>query len=487
VRYVSTRGLPTDQPVGFCDILLEGLAPDGGLYWPETFPPLDRGDRAELRRMYAERGYPHLAWAVLSRYIDDIPSADLLALCQRAYAPATFGGTDTIPVSRLDDDVWLAHLSNGPTAAFKDVAMQLLAELFEYELGRRGQRLVIVGATSGDTGSAAEFALRGRARLQVFMLSPQGRMTDFQRGQMYGLDDPHIVNVTVPGSFDDCQDLVKQVNADADFKTRHSLGAVNSINWARLIAQTVYYVAAWLQVARDDDAPVDFCVPTGNFGNILAGHVARQMGLPINRLIVASNENDVLPEFFDTGVYRVRSSAETVPTSSPSMDISKASNFERFLFDLLDRDAAEVARLFGRVLPADGVFDLGDAAVRRARDRFGFGAGRSSHADRVATIRRLHEERGVLIDPHTADGVAVGRRTLGESSGGAPMICLETALPIKFATTITEAIGRPAPVPERFAGVLDAPSHTVDLGPSDGVARLKEIIEDHLAATGWLA
>ncbi|MDR0991149.1 MAG: threonine synthase, partial [Propionibacteriaceae bacterium] len=345
MRYLSTRSGQAAQPAAFRDILLEGLAPDGGLYWPVQFPQLDRADRAELRRLYELEGYPRLAWAVLSRYIDDIPSDDLLRLCQRAYTADKFGSSEIVPVTQWNG-LWLAHLSNGPTAAFKDLAMQLLAELFDYELTRRDQWLTILGATSGDTGSAAEYAMRGKARIQVFMLSPQGRMTPFQRGQMYGLHDPGIVNITVPGAFDDCQDLVKQVNADAAFKTRYHLGAVNSINWARLVAQVVYYVAAWLQVTSHDDEAVSFAVPTGNFGNIISGHIARQMGLPIRQLILATNENNVLAEFFATGLYRVRSSVETVATSSPSMDISKASNFERFVFDLLDRDSATVARLF---------------------------------------------------------------------------------------------------------------------------------------------
>ncbi|MDR1799953.1 MAG: threonine synthase, partial [Bifidobacteriaceae bacterium] len=356
MRYVSTRGFATDQPLPFSDILLEGLAPDGGLYWPQAWPQLERADRAELRRLYQVEGYPRLAAAIMALYADDIGEATLLELTQRAYTPAKFGSPDTVPVSDLGGGLWLAHLSNGPTAAFKDLAMQLLAELFEHELERRDQVITILGATSGDTGSAADYAMLGQPRIKVFMLSPQGRMTPSQRGQMYGLDDPHIINITVPGAFDDCQDLVKAVNADAAFKAQHSIGAVNSINWARLAAQVVYYVASWLRVSAHDDDPVGFCVPTGNFGNIISAHIARQMGIPVDRIVLATNENNVLAEFFTTGVYRVRSATETVATSSPSMDISKASNFERFVFDLLGRDAAETRRLFGAVLPAAGEF-----------------------------------------------------------------------------------------------------------------------------------
>ncbi|MDR1826037.1 MAG: threonine synthase [Bifidobacteriaceae bacterium] len=474
MRYVSTRGFAADRPLPFSDILLEGLAPDGGLYWPEAFPQLDKPARAELRRLYQHAGYPRLAAAIMGLYADDIGETELRQLTQRAYTSEKFGSPDTVPVSDLGGGLRLAHLSNGPTAAFKDLAMQLLAELFEHELERRDQVITILGATSGDTGSAAEYAMLGQPRIKVFMLSPQGRMTPFQRGQMYGLDDPRIINITVPGAFDDCQDLVKAVNADATFKAQYSIGAVNSINWGRLAAQVVYYVAAWLRVSTHDDEPVAFCVPTGNFGNIISAHIARQMGIPIDRIILATNENNVLAEFFTTGVYRIRSAAETVATSSPSMDISKASNFERFVFDLLGRDTAKTSDLFGRVLPAAGEIDLSGEPLARARGEYAFDTGSSTHADRVATIRSLYQRTGVLIDPHTADGVHVAQAFANPA--GSPLICMETALPIKFADTITEAIGHPAPLPPRFAKVLDAAPHTIDLAPGDGPDRIKAII-----------
>jgi threonine synthase len=301
-------------------------------------------------------------------------------------------------------------------------------------------------------------------------------MTPFQRGQMYGIDDPGIINITAPGAFDDCQDLVKEVNADAEFKARHSIGTVNSINWARLAGQVVYYIASWLQLTDGDDDPVSFSVPTGNFGNIISGHIARQMGFPIRQLILATNENNVLAEFFLTGVYRVRSATETVATSSPSMDISKASNAERFVYDLVDRDTATVAHLFGEQLPATGVIDLsGTPLVDKARTMYGFHAGTSTHADRIATIRATYERTGYLIDPHTADGIKVAAAFVGDD----PMICMETALPVKFATTITEAIGHPAPIPARFADVLTTAPHTIDL--TGGIDQLKDIIAAHAA------
>ncbi|MDN6427978.1 threonine synthase, partial [Acidipropionibacterium jensenii] len=454
MRYLSTRGLPDDPRPGFWDILLEGLAPDGGLYLPQNYPQADDQTLDRWRHVLATEGYPGLAQAVLSLFIDGIDPADLRRLCELAYGPGVFSSPEVVPVSELDGGLWLAHLSGGPTAAFKDIAMQLLGRLFEFELGRRGRGLTILGATSGDTGSAAEYAMRGLAGIRVFMLTPAGRMTPFQQAQMFSLDDPSIVNIAVDGVFDDCQDLVKEVSADLAFKHRYEIGAVNSINWARLVAQVVYYVAAWLRVSTTG-GPVSFAVPTGNFGDIMAGHVARMMGLPIDTLVLATNENDVLDEFFHTGVYRVRSAAETRATSSPSMDISKASNFERFVFDLLGRDAGRVRELFADRLVAEGMFDLsGTPEFQTLRQRFGLVSGSSRHADRLAAIADVDRRDGVLIDPHTADAVTVARRHV---QPGVPMIVLETALPVKFAATIEEAVGRRPERPARFDGLEDRP------------------------------
>lgn len=469
MRYLSTRGGAERLP--FCDVMLAGLAPDGGLYVPESYPGLDL---PRLRTVLTEKGYAAVAYEILSLFIDDIPADDLRGLCERAYTAEAFGDPAVVPVDELGDGLWLAHLSNGPTAAFKDLAMQFLGQVFEYELERRGARITILGATSGDTGSAAEYAMLGKPAVRVFMLSPAGRMSAFQQAQMFSLHDPHIVNIAVPGVFDDCQDLVKEVFADPDFKARHAIGAVNSINVARLLAQVVYYVVAWLRVTTADDQLVSFCVPSGNFGNIHAGHIARQMGLPVARLVLATNENTVLNEFFATGVYRVRGAAETYETSSPSMDISKASNFERFVFDLVGRDQEALRDLFGRQLASAGEFDLSATAEYAGIPvRYGFVSGTSTHADRVATIRRVAETYGVVIDPHTADGVAVAAGKVGPE----PMIVLETALPVKFAATIVEALGHEPERPERFVGIEDLPRHVVEL--TDGLEQLKAIIEAH--------
>ena len=470
MNYLSTRGDAT--PRQFCDILLEGLAPDGGLYLPEHYPQVDRMTLDHWRHLYAQHGYVTLAFEVLSLYIDDIPAADLKALCEKTYTPEVFGTLEIVPLKKLGDGFYLEALSNGPTLAFKDMAMQLLGNLFEYELKRRGAQLNILGATSGDTGSAAEYAMRGKQGIRVFMLSPEGRMSAFQQAQMFSLQDENIHNIAIEGVFDDCQDIVKAVSNDLEFKRRHKIGTVNSINWARLLAQVVYYFAGYFQATRSNDERVDFTVPSGNFGNVCAGHVARQMGLPIDQLVVATNENDVLDEFFRTGVYRVRGSADTHETSSPSMDISKASNFERFVFDLLGRDGAKTKALFHDALLRDGQFDLsGEPAFSQARERYGFVSGKSTHADRLATIRDVFEEHGVMIDTHTADGVKVAREHL---QPGVPMIVLETALPIKFAVTIREALGREPDRPPRFDGIENLPRR-VRVLPADA-AQVQQLI-----------
>ncbi len=478
VDYISTRDA-SRTPARFSDILLGGLAPDGGLYLPATYPQLDDAQLSKWREVLANKGYAALAAEVISLFVDDIPVEDIKAITARAYTYPKFNSEDIVPVTELEDNIYLGHLSEGPTAAFKDMAMQLLGELLEYELRRRNETINILGATSGDTGSSAEYAMRGREGIRVFMLTPAGRMTPFQQAQMFGLDDPNIFNIALDGVFDDCQDVVKAVSADAEFKKDNRIGAVNSINWARLMAQVVYYVSSWIRTTTSNDQKVSFSVPTGNFGDICAGHIARQMGLPIDRLIVATNENDVLDEFFRTGDYRVRSSADTHETSSPSMDISRASNFERFIFDLLGRDATRVNDLFGTQVRQGGFSLADDANFEKAAAEYGFASGRSTHADRVATIADVHSRLDVLIDPHTADGVHVARQWRDEVN--TPIIVLETALPVKFADTIVEAIGEAPQTPERFAAIMDAPFKVSDL-PNDTDA-VKQYIVDAIANT----
>lgn len=468
MKYLSTRGDQT--PRGFSDILLEGLAPDGGLYLPTHYPQVDPATLQRWRGL----SYADLAFEILSLYVDDIPPADLKRLVHATYTKAVFGTDAIVPLSRLEEGLFLEELSNGPTLAFKDMAMQLLGALFEYELARRGEELNILGATSGDTGSAAEYAMRGRRGIRVFMLSPHGRMSPFQQAQMFSLQDPNIHNLAVEGVFDDCQDIVKAVSHDLDFKRRHRIGTVNSINWARLLAQVVYYFAGYFQATKSNDERVSFAVPSGNFGNICAGHVARRMGLPVHRLVLATNENDVLDEFFRTGTYRVRGSAETYETSSPSMDISKASNFERFVFDLLARDGARTADLFGTQVAKQGGFAVTAEEFARIPG-FGFVSGRSTHADRLATIRETHARFGRLVDTHTADGLKVAREHLDP---GVPMVVLETALPAKFAATIREATGIDPQPPAALRGIEGLPRRFTVV-PVDAAA-VKRYVEQHL-------
>ena len=473
MHYLSTRAASSDTTdrKRFCEILLEGLAPDGGLYLPEIYPKISDATLTAWR----ELPYADLAFEVLSLYIDDIPAADLKAICHKTYTPEVFGTREIVPLRPLEPGLYIEALSNGPTLAFKDMAMQLLGNLFEYELARRGEELNILGATSGDTGSAAEYALRGKKGVRVFMTSPKGRMSPFQQAQMFSLQDANIHNIAIEGVFDDCQDIVKAVSNDLDFKRKYKIGTVNSINWARLMAQVVYYFAGYFQATRSNNEQVSFTVPSGNFGNVCAGHVARMMGLPIRRLVVATNENDVLDEFFRTGVYRVRPSADTHETSSPSMDISKASNFERFVFDLLGRDGAKVKNLFHDQLSSAGHFDLkGDSAFPAAAGQFGFFSGKSTHADRIVAIRDTYKRFGSVIDTHTADGVKVARAYV---EAGVPMIVLETALPIKFAATIEEALGRMPDRPAKFEGIEALPKRVKDL-PADAVAIKRYIAEN---------
>ena len=449
MNYTSTRGGDADHPKSFCDILLEGLAHDGGLYLPQSYPVFSDEDLNDLR----SQSYPNLALAIISCYATDIPTAELKAIIDKSYTGEVFGSTDITPVKTLEKNLYLLQCSNGPTLAFKDIAMQFLGNLFEYVLDKRGAEINILGATSGDTGSSAEYAMKGKQGMRVFMLSPHEKMSPFQAAQMFSLQDENIINIAVRGVFDDCQDIVKAVSNDLAFKAQYKIGAVNSINWGRIVAQVVYYFKAYFAVTTSNDEKVSFAVPSGNFGNVLAGHIARMMGLPIKQLIIATNENDVLDEFFKTGKYRPRKSAETKQTSSPSMDISKASNFERFLLDLVWRDPAVVRELMRKVEHENG-FDLGHCEYWDRLPAFGFVSGRSSHAERMHTIRMAWDKWQVEVDTHTADGLKVA---LEHRDVNTPTICLETALPAKFEASIVEALGRKPARPPQLDGIESLP------------------------------
>ena len=479
MRYQSTRGASPEET--FQGILLGGLAPDGGLYLPTQYP------RVSSAMLDSWRGlsYAELALKIIRLYCDDIPANDLETLLKKTYTAQVYcngrasdRASDITPIHWLGEErgakLGLLCLSNGPTLAFKDMAMQLLGNLFEYALKKAQQDLNILGATSGDTGSAAEYAMRGKEGIRVFMLSPQGKMTPFQSAQMYSLQDPNIFNIAVTGVFDDCQDIVKAVSNDLAYKAKYRIGTVNSINWGRVLAQVVYYFQGYLLATQSSAERISFAVPSGNFGNVCAGHIARMMGLPIEKLVVATNENDVLDEFFKTGIYRARKSSETLHTSSPSMDISKASNFERFIYDLLDRDGARTATLFKQV-ETQGGFDLSKDPAFKKIAQFGFVSGRSIHQNRIETIRDIDRRYGIMIDTHTADGIKVAREYLQENI---PMLVLETALPIKFAETIEEALGRPAECPAAFRDSQSKPQRVVEMPVS--TTKIKEFIQQHV-------
>jgi threonine synthase len=456
MKYISTRG--QSPALSFSEILLGGLAPDGGLYLPESYPQFSDSDLSAMRDM----NYRDLAFTILSRLIDeqDIPAQDLRTIVDKTYRAEVYCYTrkgqnaeDITPTLKLENNLYLLSLSNGPTLAFKDMAMQLLGNLFEYVLAKKGEITNILGATSGDTGSAAEYAMRGKKGVNVFMLSPHQKMSRFQAAQMFSLQDNNIFNIAVKGVFDDAQDIVKAVSNDHAFKAANKIGAVNSINWARVAAQVVYYFKGYFAVTQNNSQKVSFAVPSGNFGNVCAGHIARMMGLPIDKLVVATNENDVLDEFFKTGVYRPRGSANTYHTSSPSMDISKASNFERFIFDLVGRDASKVRELWASV-DAGGAFDIKQAGLFEKIAAYGFVSGSSNHSHRMNIIRETEAKYGVVIDTHTADGLKVA---LEQRDVSTPMLVLETALPAKFEDAIVEALGHAPERPAALEGIENLP------------------------------
>lgn len=456
-------------PQSFTQILLGGLAPDGGLTVPHMIPTANASELKYWRAL----GYRELAFEIISKFVDDIPAADLKALIDKSYTREAFGSDQITPLTTLDTGLHILECSNGPTLAFKDIAMQLLGNLFEYALAKAGEELNILGATSGDTGSSAEYAMRGKYGVRVFMLSPYQRMSAFQTAQMFSLQDENIFNIAVRGVFDDCQDIVKAVSNDAAFKAKQKIGTVNSINWARVCAQTVYYFKAYFAVTRHNDETIDFAVPSGNFGNIYAGYLARRMGLPIHRLILATNENNVLDEFFKTGVYRVRASGLVTQTSSPSMDISKASNFERFVFELVGRDP-DVVKTLWRQIDREDRFDLCGTPYFDGISKSGFVSGASSHQDRLETIREIYRRYGVVVDTHTADGIKVG---MSHREIGVPLVCLETALPAKFSETIVEALDLDPPRPAGFSELETLPQR-FELMNAD-VDAVKNYIANH--------
>jgi len=459
MRYVSTRG--TAPVLDFGDALLAGLADDGGLYVPEAWPVLGDGGRGD---------YVETAVEVMSPYVGDSVGADAFAaMVEDAYA--VFDAPDVAPIVELSDGIHLLELFHGPTLAFKDVALQLVGRLFDHELDRRGERVTIVGATSGDTGSAAIEACRDRDNMDLVILHPAGRVSDVQRRQMTTVTSANVHNVAVDGTFDDCQDLVKAMFADVVFRDRVGLSAVNSINWARVMAQVVYYVVAAERLGGRR-SPVAFSVPTGNFGNVFAGHVARCSGLAVPQLVVGSNTNDVLTQFFVEGTMTID---EVVPTSSPSMDIQVSSNLERLLFELLDRDGAAVAEQLNR-FRASGSFHLDPVLHAALAD--GWAGARFDDGTVRDCIATEADRSGVLLDPHSAVGVLAARACRRDPS--VPMVALATAHPAKFPDAVADATGIRPPLPERLADLHERPERLTRL-PND-LAVVQEFVEAHRRA-----
>ena len=463
MRYVSTRG--AGPPAPFRKALMAGQAADGGLLMPERLPDVS-GELESWRGL----GYPELAFEILRRFTDDVPEEDLRALVERSYSSgcgeAGFDTPEVAPLAPMGD-LYLLELFHGPTLAFKDLALQLLGRLFDYELGRSGETLNVLGATSGDTGSAAIAALRGKPNVRVFILFPEGRTSRLQELQMTTVTDANVHCIAVEGTFDDCQRIIKTLFNDGGFKARWRLGAVNSVNCVRLLAQVVYYFHAWLRLPPDlpdVDGRVSFSVPTGNFGDVFAGFLAAEMGLPVERLILATNENDILDRFFRTGVYR---RGEVRRTPSPSMDIQVASNFERFLWWRLD-GAGEAVRAFMSAFESKGEARLDPGTARRRPGSGRIVSGRADRGETLATIERWHRRTGRVLDPHTAVGVKVAE----ELRGGAPTVCLATAHPGKFPDTAPAGaeIGHP-----RLAGLDRLPVRKV-VAPNDA-ARVARHIE----------
>ena len=439
MRYVSTRGR---APIlDFEGVLLAGLASDGGLYVPERWPILTRDELAALRG----RDYAGVAHTIISRFTGDaIDAPALRSIVESAYAE--FEHAAVAPLAQLGPNRWLLELFHGPTLAFKDFALQVLGRLYDYVLERRDRHITIVGATSGDTGSAAIEAIEGRERASIFILHPRGRVSEVQRRQMTTVAAANVHNIAVDGTFDDCQAMLKAMFNDREFRDELQLSGVNSINWARIVPQVVYYVTAAVALGSPD-VPVAFSVPSGNFGDVFAGFVAHRMGLPVERLVVASNENDILTRALTTGDHRL---TEVTPTISPSMDIQVSSNFERLLFEMHDRDAEHTAGLM-RQLAEHRAFRIGEDAAATVQSLFH--AGRCTEAETLETIAAVHRDTGMVIDPHTAVGVAVAQRLRGAC--GAPMVTLATAHPAKFPDAVERAIGICPALPARLADLYE--------------------------------
>ena len=469
-KLISTRDIEKKE-ISYTDALLQGLAPDGGLYVPKEYQKITQEELVKLK----DATYPKVAFEVKRKLVGGaIPDEKLEVLLGNAYSQTKFNTTNsnTVPIRSIGNNLFLQNLSLGPTAAFKDMALQELGQEMNYELNQRDENLVILGATSGDTGSSAEAAVKGLDRIKLFMLSPQIGMSDFQKAQMGSLTGNNIFNLGIDGRFDDCQDLVKELKQDPEFA---KLGAVNSINWGRISSQVPYFVSGYLQAVSKVGEEVDFVVPTGNFGNILSGYIAKKMGLPIRKLIVATNENDVIAKLIRTGIYELTSAQIT---SSPSMDISKASNYERLLFDLLDRNPQEVSKYMKEFEETKSVDILKYGVDKNIFSKNGFFQGSSTHKDRIETIKKVYNQAKTIIDPHTADAVFIAKQY--KKDDNISMIVMETALPVKFEDTIEQSLGFIPTREDRFKELESKVSKNDFYNMKPNADELKEYIRKNI-------
>jgi len=460
--------------VSFSDSVLWGLTPKGGLVIPDKFPSYSLEELEEMKGM----GYQELAFRIMKDFVDDIPEKDLRELINKSYKSELFGGKEITPVRDIGEGKWILELFNGPTLAFKDIALQFLGNVFDYILEKMDSTTNIVTATSGDTGSAAIQGVKGKKRLRIFVLTPENRMSRFQTAQMYSVLDKNVFNIAIGGTFDDCQDMVKKISEDANFRETNHLGYMNSINWTRVLAQIVYYAKGVFAVQRANnlavDSEVDVAVPTGNFGDVLAGYYAKKMGFPIGKIILATNENNVLDIFFRTGVYRIRKKEDVVVTDSPSMDITSASNFERFVYDLVGQNPENVVELWKQV-KEKGFFDISQKDYFENVKKSGIISGSTTKKERYEIIKEIYDKRKVVIDPHTANGVFLAGQNKRE---GVPILCLATASPIKFEEMIKEVLGKDFILerPEEFKDIEKREQKFVRMGRTD-FEELKKFIE----------
>ena len=465
MRYISTRG--QIEPISFNQAVMMGLASDGGLLLPESIPTFSRDDINQL----AELSYIELAFAIFTRFIgDDIPAADLRRLIKSSYA--SFSTPLVAPLQEVDG-LYIQELFHGPTLAFKDVALQFLGNLFEYLLQQEKRTLNIIGATSGDTGSAAIHGIRGKDNINIFILHPHGKVSPVQEKQMTSVLDDNVFNLAIEGNFDDGQRVVKEIFADLEFKQKFNLGAVNSINWARIMAQVVYYFSVYAQLPVPARKDLTVVVPTGNFGNIFAGWMAKKMGLPIKRLILATNANDILSRFIDSGIY---TTSKAQPTLSPSMDIQLASNFERYLYFLNDCDSRKLKEMMS-VFTGSGSLKIDESLLKRVQEDFG--AARVDDQATLATIKDIQQKTGYILDPHTATGVCAASRLRQQNEAAGTIVCLATAHPAKFPDAVEKAIGRPPAVPTAIADLDNLPCRS-DLIKAD-TDTVKAYIKEKLA------